>query len=131
MKIALVSDNGKNVSQHFGRARYYVVVTVENGQEMNREVRDKLGHNHFANDPQDEEQGQHGFGPGAQHRHGRMIEAITDCEALVAGGMGAGARESLQASGFRPILTNIVSIDDAVKAYIERRLEDHAERIHR
>ncbi|MGA8903982.1 MAG: hypothetical protein WB661_03120 [Candidatus Bathyarchaeia archaeon] len=43
MKVALVSDNGKNVSQHFGRARYYVVVTVENGHEVNREVRDKLG----------------------------------------------------------------------------------------
>jgi len=83
MKIALVSDNGESLSQHFGRARFYVVVTVENGQEVNREVRDK--------------QGQHGFSPEAQHRHGGMIEAINDCEALVAGGMGAGAPESLQA----------------------------------
>ncbi|MGA8905956.1 MAG: NifB/NifX family molybdenum-iron cluster-binding protein [Candidatus Bathyarchaeia archaeon] len=131
MKVALVSDNGKNVSQHFGRARYYVVVTVENGQEVNREVRDKLGHSHFDNEPHDEEQGQHGFGPGAQHRHGRMIEAINDCEAIVAGGMGSGARESLQARGIRPILTDIMSLDDAVKAYVEGRLEDHAERIHR
>jgi len=131
MKIALVSDNGENVSQHFGRARYYVVVSVENGREVNREVRDKLGHSHFVSEPHDEEQGQHGFGPEAQHRHGRMIEAISDCEALVAGGMGAGARESLEARGIHPILTDVVSIDDAVKAYVEGRLEDHAERIHR
>ena len=131
MKIALASDNEENVSQHFGQARYYVVVTVENGQEVNREIRDKLGHSHFANDPHVEEQGQHGFGPGAQHRHGRMIEAINDCEALVAGGMGAGARESIKARGIRPILTGVVSIDDAVKAYVEGRLEDHVERIHR
>jgi len=38
MKIALVSDDGTNVSKHFGRAQY-VVFTLENGesQEMNRE----------------------------------------------------------------------------------------------
>jgi predicted Fe-Mo cluster-binding NifX family protein len=131
MRIAIISENGKNVSQHFGRARYFVVVTVKDGQEMNREIRDKLGHSSFANDPHDEEQGQHGFGPGAQHRHGRMIEAINDCEVLVAGGMGAGARESLKARGFRPILTDVLSIDDVVKAYVEGRLEDHVERIHR
>ena len=131
MRIALISDNGKNVSQHFGRARYFVVVTVEDGQEMNREVRDKLGHSSFANDPQDEEQAQHGFSRGAQHRHGRMIEAINDCEVLVAGGMGAGARESIKACGIRPILTDVLSISDVVKAYVEGRLEDHVERIHR
>ncbi len=132
MKIAFVSDNGKNVSQHFGRARYYVVVTLENDQEVNREVRDKLGHTHFASEPHHEEhQGQpHGFDSGAQHRHVRMIESINDCEVLVVGGMGAGARQSLQTSGIHSILTDVLSIDDAVKAYIEGRLEDHAERIH-
>jgi hypothetical protein len=30
--IAVISDDGRTVSQHFGRARYYVVLTVENGQ---------------------------------------------------------------------------------------------------
>jgi predicted Fe-Mo cluster-binding NifX family protein len=132
MKIAFVSDNGKNVSQHFGRARYYVVVTVENGQAVKSETRDKLGHMHFAADAHYEEhQGPlHGYGPEAQHRHGKMIEVINDCEVLVGGGMGAGARESLRASKIRPILTNILSIDDALKAYTEGRLEDHTELVH-
>ena len=132
MKIAFVSDNAKNVSQHFGRARYYVVVTVENGQAVKNEVREKLGHTHFAEDTHDEGHhgALHGFGSQAQHRHDRMIEAINDCEVLVAGGMGAGARESLQARGILPILTNVVSIDEAVKSHIEGCLEDHTERIH-
>jgi predicted Fe-Mo cluster-binding NifX family protein len=30
MKIAIVSDDGMTISQHFGRATYYVVVSVEN-----------------------------------------------------------------------------------------------------
>jgi predicted Fe-Mo cluster-binding NifX family protein len=132
MKIAFVSDNGKSVTQHFGRARYYVVVTVEDEKVVRSEVRDKLGHMHFADDTGHEgHHGPiHGYGPEAQQRHGMMIEAISDCEILVAGGMGMGARESIRARGIRPILTNITSIDDAVNAYVEGRLEDHSERVH-
>jgi predicted Fe-Mo cluster-binding NifX family protein len=32
MKIAAISEDGATVSQHFGRAPLYVVVTVENGK---------------------------------------------------------------------------------------------------
>jgi predicted Fe-Mo cluster-binding NifX family protein len=129
MKIAFVSDNGQNVSQHFGRARYYVVVTVEDGRAVGREVRDKLGHMHFS-EHEEEHGSPHGYGPEAQHRHGLMIDAVKDCEVLVAGGMGAGALESIRARGIRPMLTNVMSINDAVSAYVEGRLEDHSERVH-
>ena len=36
MKIAAVTDDGKTISAHFGRARYYVVVTVEDGKVTER-----------------------------------------------------------------------------------------------
>ena len=51
MKIAAVSEDGVTISQHFGRAPFYVVVTVEDGKIVSREQRDKLGHAHFANEP--------------------------------------------------------------------------------
>lgn len=133
MKIAAVSDDGVTISQHFGRAPFYVVVTVEEGRVTGREVREKMGHAHFAGehhhghgpDPRG-----HGFDPAAQSRHARMIAAITDCEILLARGMGAGAYESLRQAGIRPVLTDIARIDDAVQAYLEGRLEDHPERLH-
>ena len=30
MKIAIITDDGKTISQHFGRANYYAVVTIDN-----------------------------------------------------------------------------------------------------
>ena len=48
MKIAIVSDNGKNISQHFGRATQYVVVEAEGGRITSREIRLKAGHMDFA-----------------------------------------------------------------------------------
>jgi predicted Fe-Mo cluster-binding NifX family protein len=132
MKIAAITDDGKTISQHFGRAQYYLVVTIENGQIVNREMRSKLGHSHFVNDPHEEDKpGQpHGFGPAAQNRHGQMAEAISDCEVLLCGGMGRGAYESMQARKIKPQVTDLISVDEAIQAFIEGRLVDRTDRLH-
>ena len=39
MKVAAITDDGKNISLHFGRAQYYLVVTVEDGVIVDRELR--------------------------------------------------------------------------------------------
>jgi predicted Fe-Mo cluster-binding NifX family protein len=44
VRIATFTNNGRVIGQHFGRAPYYIIVMVENGQILNRERRDKLGH---------------------------------------------------------------------------------------
>jgi len=134
MKIAVVTDDGKSISQHFGRASHYLVVTVENGKIISREMRDKAGHNQFHAEEHEhhhEEAGeQHGYGPSADHKHGRMAETITDCEALLCRGMGRGAYESMQARKIRPVVTDIADIDEAVKAYINGQIVDHIEKLH-
>ena len=130
MKIALVSDDGVTVSEHFGRAQKYVVVTVQNGHVEKREVRDKLGHMHVEGEHGHEEDPQQHHGPEADHRHGLMMDPISDCEVLIAGGMGGGAVQSLLARNIRPVLTDISSIDEAVSAFVEGRLENRAKRLH-
>jgi len=131
MKIAVITDDERTISQHFGRAPYYMVATIENGQIINRERRDKLGHTHFANETHIHQPGeQHGFDPASQDRHTRMAEAIADCEVLLCGGMGAGAYASMQTRGIKPVVTEIHSIDEAIQAYITGQLVDHVERLH-
>jgi predicted Fe-Mo cluster-binding NifX family protein len=132
MKIAAVSEDGVTISQHFGRAPFYIVVTVEEGQIVSREQRDKLGHAHFAGEPHAEEQDPrgHGFDPAAQNRHAQMAAAIADCEVLLARGMGAGAYENMKQAGIRPVVTDIATIDEAVSAYLSGQITDHAERLH-
>jgi len=132
MKIAAITDDGQTISQHFGRAPYYLVATVENGAIVNREMRDKLGHAHFANEPHEDDQpGQpHGFGPAAQNRHVQMAEAIADCQALLCGGMGAGAYQSMVQRGIQPVVTEIALIDEAVTAYVEGKIVDRTDWLH-
>jgi len=135
MEIAAVSDDGVTISQHFGRAPFNVVVTVEDGKIVARETRDKMGHAQFAGEPHTEEahgadpRG-HGFDPAAQSRHALMAAAIADCEVLLVRGMGAGAYESMKQAGIRPIVTDVTTIDEAVEAVISGQIEDHSERLH-
>ena len=132
MKIAAITDDGKIISQHFGRAPYYLVINVEDGQITSRELRDKLGHTQFMDQPHAAEQpGQpHGMGSVSHDKHMMMSEAIADCEALLCGGMGMGAYQSMVSRGIKPVVTEMRDIDQAVLAYIEGNLADQVERLH-
>jgi predicted Fe-Mo cluster-binding NifX family protein len=135
MRIAAVTEDSVTISEHFGRAPYYLVVTVENSKIVGRERRDKMGHAQFAGAPGAEEAHAedprgHGFDPAAQGRHAQMVTAIADCQALLARGMGAGAYQSIQQAGIHPIVTDIINIDHAVQAYVEGRIVDHTEALH-
>jgi predicted Fe-Mo cluster-binding NifX family protein len=132
MKIAAITDDGKTISQHFGRAQYYLVVTVENGQIVGREMREKLGHAHFGGEPHAADiPGQpHGMDPASHDRHIQMAQAILDCKALLCRGMGMGAYESMKVAGIQPLVTDIQEIEAAIKAYINGQLVDHSEQLH-
>ena len=132
MKIAVISEDGATISQHFGRAPLYVVVTVEDGKVVAKESRDKMGHHSFAGQHQDDTAPgeKHGYGAGAQSRHAGMMEAIADCQVLIAGGMGWGAYESLKSQNIEAIVTDVLSIDEAVKLYLDGELPNLMERLH-
>lgn len=97
IKIAAASDDGQTISPHFGRAAFYVVLTIEDDKIIGREQREKMGHAHFAGEThaQEKDPRGHGFAPAEQDRHFRMAETIKDCQFLLARGMGAGAYYNL------------------------------------
>lgn len=132
MKIAAITDDGKTISQHFGRAQHYLVATVENGQIVECEMRDKMGHDHFSNQPHEgDKPGQpHGTDATSHNKHLQMTEAITDCEALLCRGMGSGAHESMKTRNIQPVVTDIANIDEAILAYANGQIVDHIEKLH-
>jgi predicted Fe-Mo cluster-binding NifX family protein len=131
MKIAVISEDGNTISQHFGRAPLYVVVTVEDGKIVNKETRNKTGHHTFAAHRPDSAPGEkHGYGAGSEVRHASMAETISDCQVLIAGGMGWGAYESLKSLNIEALVTDVENIEEAVKLYLEGKLVNLMERLH-
>jgi tRNA-Thr(GGU) m(6)t(6)A37 methyltransferase TsaA len=134
MKIAVITEDGQTISQHFGRAPHYLVFTVEDKKIVGKELRDKVGHRQFAeedhrhasrNDPRG-----HGFGTHSESRHTRMIESIQDCEAVIVRGMGRGAYYAMEQAKIRPFVTEFADAEEAVKAYIDGTLTNHIEQLH-
>jgi len=132
MKIAAVSEDGITISQHFGWAPLYVVVTAEDGQVVNKETRPKAGHHTFAGHEHAETAPgeRHGYDAGSQSKHASMAEAIADCQVLIAGGMGWGAYESMKSRNIDTLVTDVQNIDVAVKLYLDDKLPNLMDRLH-
>jgi predicted Fe-Mo cluster-binding NifX family protein len=117
MKIAIASNNGITIQRHFGRTRQYVVATIDDRQEVAREVRPiDVRYIH--------EQDHH------RHHHGSLLEPIVDCEVLIANGMGAPMARHADASGVRLILTDERLVDDIVASFAAGTLQHHPELAH-
>lgn len=131
MKIAFITNDGETISRHFGRAQYYLVVELENGEIKNREMRDKLGHVQFINHEDGHDRGEmHGMGEASHRKHSQMAEAISDCSVLICGGMGMGAYQSMQSFDITPIVTVKTEINDALDAYLKGELKDQKDMLH-
>ena len=131
MKIAAITEDGTTISQHFGRAPLYLVVTVEDGKIVSKKTRAKTGHHTFAAHQSELTPGErHGYDAGSQVRHASMAETIADCQVLIAGGMGWGAYESLKSRNIEPVVTDVENIDEAVKLYLAGELPNLMERLH-
>ncbi len=128
IKLAVVTDDGETISAHFGRAQFYVIVTLADGTVTQREQVAKPVHHHG-------EHGQVHLHPAGDHaaeadRHADMFAPIRDCAAVLTGGMGYGAHTGLTGIGVQPIITDLRLIEEGIKAYVEGTIVDHPERLH-
>lgn len=138
MKIAAVTDDGNIISRHFGRAKYYVILTVEDGQITAREQVEKAahhghhhGHGHHVHLHDDHEhEHQHENGHDEAIRHADMFTPLQDCDVLLTRGMGRGAHIGLTQIGVQPIITDVASIEAAAQAVIDGTIVDHPEKLH-
>ena len=118
MKIAVGSEDGKSLTQHLGRAPFYLVFTVEEGKIISKEVRDKRTFR-FPDLSRGEVCGPNGC---AHPGHESMAYAISDCQVLLTGGIGWGAYQTMKDYNIETVVTDVISIDDAVELYLEGKL---------
>ncbi len=132
MKIAFVTDDGVTITQHFGRAGKYLVVEVEEGKEVSRDLRDKLGSMHLHQiEKEHNNDGIRDHNSSAAHsKHVQMMGAIEDCDVVVCGGMGMGAFNSIASLGKDVFMTNTGDINDALKGYLAGELVNMSDLVH-
>ena len=122
VKIAFPTEDDETISAHFGRAPFFTVVTLNEGEAPQFEKRSKAFHGSTEHTP---EVGQH------DHDHHPMFAPIADCQVLIAGGMGQPAFDHAVAAGLEVLMTGEKSIAAAVGAYRSGLLGSDPRRIHR
>ncbi len=127
MKIAFPTNNGKRINAHFGYATHYLVVTVEDGTEVAREMREKESHA----GKHDDHHHHDGNGHGHHHNHGGMVAPLAGCDVLIVGGMGAPAARAVQSMGVQVVPTRISDIDAALQAFLAGELPLDPNAIHK
>jgi predicted Fe-Mo cluster-binding NifX family protein len=118
-KIAIPTDDGETISRHFGQAKYFQVITLEDHQVAGSELVEKASHQH----------GDHSQAEGV-HPGQQMVAAISDCQVLIAGGMGTPAFNRATAAGLTVFLTETSFVQAAVQAYLAGTLENDLSLIH-
>lgn len=108
------------------------MVQIENGKGIDRQLREKMRHQHFSQGEEhhDHSSGQHGFDPASQTRHTSMLEAINDCEVVICGGMGQGAYASIAATGKKIFMVNHLNINQTLDTFLKCDLKNSENLVH-
>jgi predicted Fe-Mo cluster-binding NifX family protein len=108
MKIAITSQNRKEVTGHAGQCRNFWIVELEERKVANRTLVE-LGR----------EETFHGTGSG-------FPPALQGVDVLVSGGMGPGLRQRLAARGITAIVTTETDVERAIAGVLAGTLTDEA-----
>ncbi len=122
-KIAFPTEDGETISPHLGRAPFFLVASIDDSGSIKFENRDKAFHGDEAKHAAHEHTG--------EGMHGRMFGAISDCQVLIAGGMGEPAYEQALASGLEVFLPGEKNIRRALEDYQAGSLTSDIRRIHK
>jgi predicted Fe-Mo cluster-binding NifX family protein len=110
MKFAIATADGGTVCDHLARSSAFFVLEVEQGRVISRETRVR---------PQT-----------ACGRHATFVEMLAGCSAVICGGIGQGAADSLTSAGVAPVVTaGPHSLEEAAELYLSGRLQTTTERV--
>ena len=128
LKIAFPTDDGEQISRHFGAARFYQVIAVQEDGQTSAELRDKGGHG--GQGRRHEQSQDHEHSHEHNRRHGPKFALLADCQVLIGAGMGQPAYQRLQNLGLTVYLTGEKRIADALAKYQAGDIDNDMRRVH-
>ena len=122
MKIAVPTNDGATISEHFGRSADFLIFEIENGQIKSRELKKNgMEHSHAPGACD------HHAAESKAHSHAGILAALDGCQVVICAGMGQRAAEALKGCGTRIVVTSVASAEAAVSAHLAGKLASQAE----
>jgi predicted Fe-Mo cluster-binding NifX family protein len=119
VKIAVPSNDGVSISEHFGRSAGFLVFETQDGQILSRQMRQNgMQHSHAQSDCAGHAETGHGA-----HSHAGILSSIEGCEVVICAGMGWRAAEALKEAGVKEVIVTAPGpMEERVQAYLKGEL---------
>lgn len=117
-RIAVATNDKMLISNHLGRAEYFAVYTISADSILDK----AYIRNSFT---QHKKAGAHnGMSPDhAKHDHSDLINALRDCQLVLARGIGSRMAEALKAAGIQGyVVVEEGTMEEIIQKYIEGEL---------
>jgi predicted Fe-Mo cluster-binding NifX family protein len=116
MRIAIPTNDGTSISEHFGRSAAFLIFETENGQIKGRAMKTNGAHH---------AQGAcgHHSAESKPHSHSGIVAALKGCEVVICAVMGSRAAEALKANGVAQIVVTAPGpAEETVSAFLAGKL---------
>ena len=108
--IAVATADRVSVADHLAHSSAFIVLKTEDGQVVSATTRERR--------------------TDACGNHASFVEILDGCDAVLCGGIGEGAAQSLAAHGIKPVVAAAQhSVEDAVALYLAGNLATTTDRV--
>ena len=108
--IAVATTDRVSVADHLARSSAFIVLKTEDGQVVSTTTRERK--------------------TDACGNHATFVELLQGCDAVLCGGIGEGAAQSLTAHGIQPVVAaSQHSVEDAIALYLAGNLTTTTDRV--
>ena len=121
MKIAIASDDGKQIASHTGRCACFVVFDVKNAQIVDCEVRPNTFTLHARGNCSGAPEGAHRS--GGSGRHDSLLDALSDCQVFICRGMGPRLVTDLHGRGIKVVFCSETDVQEAASKFASGTLQ--------
>ncbi|PID62555.1 MAG: iron-molybdenum cofactor biosynthesis protein [Ignavibacteriae bacterium] len=121
MKIAIPTDNQVTISRHFGRTKGFVIYEIEDDKIVNKVYNENNFTGH-AKGMHHQEGHSHN-----QHSHAGILNAIGDCQAVIAGGMGQRLYNDFEQNNIKVFVTQENEIEKVIELYLKNELDNNSD----
>jgi predicted Fe-Mo cluster-binding NifX family protein len=109
IRVAIATSDGQSLSAHLARSTAFAVFDLENGQILSQSVRNRDS--------------------DTCGNHRSFVEMLEGCGAVICGGIGQGAFDSLKLAGVEPVVAaGPHTIEEALKRFLAGTLVTTGER---
>ncbi len=118
MKLAIATDDFKNVTGHVGKCNGFLVYEVEDGKIKNVEQRKNVFTNHQM----------HGHNPNHNHGHSHasLVEGLSDCSHLICTAAGWRLQEDFSKAGKELVFTDEKVAEETALKFLKGTLTINA-----